>query len=63
MNNLPDDFVTHEEVTYIEPFVGGGAMLFHMLSQYDNIVRVVINDINPALINCYRMIRNHCDGL
>ena len=63
VNNLPDDFVTHEEVTYIEPFVGGGAMLFHMLSQYGNIVRVVINDINPALINCYRMIRNHCDGL
>lgn len=25
---LPDDFARKEEVRYIEPFVGGGAMLF-----------------------------------
>lgn len=31
---LPADFDNWENVTYIEPFVGGGAMLFYMLQQY-----------------------------
>ena len=57
--NLPTGFIEHEAVTYIEPFVGGGAMLFHMLENYPNINRVIINDINPALINCYRSIRDN----
>ena len=35
--------------TYIEPFVGGGAMLFFMLQKFPNIKRVVINDINSNL--------------
>ena len=35
-----------QEFTYIEPFVGGGAMLFHILQKYSNIERVIINDIN-----------------
>lgn len=43
--------------TYIEPFVGGGAMLFHMLKQYPEIKRVVINDINSYLVTAYRVIK------
>ena len=31
-SHLPADFDSQTNVTYIEPFVGGGAMLFHMLS-------------------------------
>lgn len=55
---LPANFDELENVTYIEPFVGGGAMLFYMLNNYKNIKRVVINDINPDLIKCYQLIRD-----
>lgn len=44
--------------TYIEPFVGGGAMLFYMLQRYHNIQHAVINDINPDLTTCYRTVRD-----
>lgn len=55
---LPDTFRNEDSVTYIEPFVGGGAMLFYMLQKYPNIRRAVINDINPHLITTYRIIRD-----
>lgn len=56
---LPTDFDDLENVTYIEPFVGGGAMLFHMLQRHKCITRAVINDINPDLIRCYQLIANN----
>lgn len=43
--------------TYIEPFVGGGAMLFHMLSNHPEIRRACINDINSHLVTAYRVIK------
>ncbi len=45
--------------TYIEPFVGGGAMLFHMLKKHPEIRQAVINDINAHLITAYRVIKEH----
>ncbi len=55
---LPHDFQKWDDVTYIEPFVGGGAMLFHLLSHYPNIKRAVINDINKDLTTCYEIVRD-----
>src|SRR5574344_217129 len=54
---LPGGFDDMQDITYIEPFVGGGAMLFHMLSEHPNIVRAIINDISPNLITAYRTIQ------
>ena len=41
---------------YIEPFVGGGAVVFGLLPE-----NALINDINEALINAYRQICNEPD--
>ena len=56
---LPADFDQWENVTYIEPFVGGGAMLFHMLKTHSNITTAVINDINTDLTTCYQVVRDN----
>lgn len=55
---LPADFDNWENVTYIEPFVGGGAMLFYLLQRYPNIKHAVINDINSDLTTCYQTVRD-----
>lgn len=60
---LPHDFEYWDNVTYIEPFVGGGAMLFYMLQQYPNIKRAVINDINEDLTTCYKNVRDNVEAL
>ncbi|MCQ2345625.1 MAG: Dam family site-specific DNA-(adenine-N6)-methyltransferase [Paludibacteraceae bacterium] len=60
---LPTDFDKWENVTYIEPFVGGGAMLFYMLQTHSNITKAVINDINPDLTMCYQVVRDKPDQL
>lgn len=54
---LPADFDQWENVTYIEPFVGGGAMLFYMLQTHSNIQSAVINDINEDLTTCYKVVK------
>lgn len=43
---------------YIEPFLGGGAMLFWLRPSSG-----VVSDINPELIHLYRMMRNHPNKL
>ena len=46
-----------KQFNYIEPFVGGGAMLFFMLQKFPNIKQVVINDINSNLTGVYQTIK------
>ena len=47
---------------YCEPFVGGGAVLFDILST-KHPESILINDINKELINTYSQIKNNCDGM
>lgn len=49
-------------IKYCEPFVGGGAVLFDVLQTFHP-NEVLINDINPELINLYENIRNNCEPL
>lgn len=46
--------------TYIEPFIGGGAVMFDIVPKMKNVEKVIINDLNSKLINVYRNIKeNH----
>ena len=47
---------------YAEPFVGGGALLFDILSSYQ-LEAVFISDINAELINTYQAIRDNAEDL
>lgn len=60
---LPRDLSRRDEMTYVEPFVGGGAVLFWILQEYPNITRAVINDINAELICTYRVIKYDVENL
>lgn len=48
--------ITQTNFTYIEPFVGSGAVLFWVLNNFPNLKNAVINDINEELINTYKTI-------
>ena len=47
---------------YAEPFVGGGALLFNILSKY-NFEEIYIGDINKELINAYNVVQNNVEEL
>jgi DNA adenine methylase len=50
--------------SYFEPFVGGGAVFF-WLHSFENLARksVVLNDINPELVNLYKILKTDCESL
>lgn len=50
--------IINGEFDFIEPFVGGGAVLFWMLDKFNNINNVVINDTNETLINLFKTIQS-----
>lgn len=56
---LPFNISKLEDLTYIEPFLGGGAMLFFMLQKYPNIKKAIVNDVNPNLIIAYNTVKNN----
>ena len=65
IDELEKMLLANEEKTltkYCEPMVGGGALLFNILSKYD-FKELYISDINPELINAYNAIKNNVDKL
>lgn len=47
------DYIPKEYDTYLEPFIGGGAVYFHI-----NPKKAVINDVHKELIDFYNSIKN-----
>lgn len=56
--SLPKGLIK-SKFTYIEPFVGSGAILFWILNNYPSLEKAVINDINEDLINVYKTIASN----
>lgn len=52
---LPKDL--HSYDTYIEPFIGGGAVMFYLLHNH-SFKKIVALDINPELILCYKTLQH-----
>ena len=48
---------------YVEPFIGGGAVFFHIVQQYHGIDHFYLNDANRDLANCYLIIQNKVNSL
>lgn len=50
-----DEFAKgNDDYTYIEPFLGGGAVFFDLVPK-----KAIINDLNEDLINAYRIIKSN----
>ncbi|HIH24201.1 TPA: Dam family site-specific DNA-(adenine-N6)-methyltransferase [Candidatus Woesearchaeota archaeon] len=56
--NQFDDHLPQEITCYVEPFLGGGAVLIHIL-QTRRPKRAFAYDINEDLINTYNQIKDH----
>lgn len=53
-----EKYIPSHYTTYYEPFIGGGAVLFHLQPK-----KAIVNDINEELINLYQVIKDNVDEL
>lgn len=53
-----EKYIPNKISTYYEPFLGGGAVFFHLQRK-----KAVVNDINEELINLYKVIKDNVDEL
>jgi len=55
LTHLPKNI---SSLNYCEPFIGGGALFFHLEPK-----KAIINDYNDELINVYKVIKNNLEEL
>lgn len=53
-----DRFLPSQVDRYFEPFIGGGAVFFHLKHRFPQL-RAFLRDINPELINAYKAVRDY----
>ena len=61
-NFYPFELENEKINKYVEPFVGGGAVLINILQKYD-VKEAYAFDINIDLINCYNVIKTNVEEL
>ena len=59
---FPKKLLTGEITSYLEPFIGGGAVFFHVM-QHLPIKSAVISDLSPDLIMLYKIVRSDLASL
>ena len=57
---LPEDLRLGKIDTYVEPFIGGGA-LFFFLTQNFSFKRCLLSDQNPELVSAYLAVQQAAD--
>jgi DNA adenine methylase len=62
-HRLPEDLKTGDIDTYIEPFVGGGAVFFRIAQRYESIKHFYLLDINGDLVGCYNAVKHDVKSL
>ncbi len=60
---LPEDLTIGAIDTYVEPFVGGGAVFFFIAQNFEAIKYFYLFDINRDLVNCYNAIKQNVDAV
>jgi DNA adenine methylase len=60
---LPHGLSSGEINTYVEPFVGGGAVFFYIVQNYPSIKRFYLFDINQDLVNCYNAVKANVESV
>ncbi|MGY6529485.1 MAG: DNA adenine methylase [Cyanobacterium sp.] len=58
----PKPLLENQEFNYIEPFIGGGAVFFDLVQNY-NIRHSYLSDINPEIVVVYKTIQKSVDQL
>ncbi|MFC3560373.1 DNA adenine methylase [Pedobacter jamesrossensis] len=61
-SHLPKNIESLKDLTYIEPFIGSGAVFFWFIQKF-GIKKAIINDINTDLINVYQAIKEVPESL
>lgn len=67
LSELSDLFPDMSNINgYIEPFLGGASVFFYLKSNFNDVLskkKIYLSDINPELINCYKIVRDDVHGL
>ena len=59
---LPVELSAGRIKRYVEPFIGGGAVFFH-LAQFHRFQEIVISDVNSELLIVYKTVQKDVEGL
>lgn len=62
-NLFPVEIHLQKIKKYAEPFIGGGALFFHVAQNYPNIEEFYISDVNPELILVYKTVQKNVESL